>query len=131
MVCASWQVYAADGNMVAIVGRPCGLGGDPMTMYAGRWEKRGDTVYHLALYDSDPQAPVGLEPLPVDSPFPDLLPGSCEAHRYGLTRKRRAVFTHGGAGLELSLKLKKSSALGMRLRWRRVDRIGRFFLDYL
>ena len=72
-----------------------------------------------------------LTPLPVDSPFPDLLPGSCEAHRYGLTRKRRAVFTHGGAGLELSLKLKKSSALGMRLRWRRVDRIGRFFLDYL
>ena len=128
MVCASWQVYAADGNMVAIVGRSCGLGGDPMTIYAGRWEKRGDTVYHLALYDSDPQAPVGLEPLPVDSPFPDLLPGSCEAHRYGLTRKRRAVFTHGGAGLELSLKLKNGS-LGLRLRWRRVDRIDRLFLD--
>ena len=98
-------------------------------MYAGRWEKRGDSVYHLALYDNDPQTAVQSEPLTVDSPFPDLLPGSCEALRYGFTRKRRAVFTHGGAGLELSLKLKKSSALGMRLRWRRVDRIGRFFLD--
>ena len=128
MVCASWQVYAADGNMVAIVGRPFGLGGDPMAVYAGRWEKRGDSVYHLALYDNDPQTAVQSEPLTVDSPFPDLLPGSCEALRYGFTRKRRAVFTHGGAGLELSLKLKNES-LGLRLRWRRVDRIERLFLD--
>ena len=127
-MCASWQVYAADGNMVAIVGRPFGLSGDPMGMYAGRWEKRGDSVYHLALYDNDPQTAVQSEPLTVDSPFPDLLPGSCEALRYGFTRKRRAVFTHGGAGLELSLKLKNES-FGLRLRWRRVDRIERLFLD--